>query len=249
MIYQDKEEECIQEAFGNYIIERIHKEDLSLDKNISLNDDVEENEAKMIFEEKINITSLILKNQELLVNFEIFYEEDCQFSLLIWGYKSIKKFNLVKNKSLYRKNLEVLLFNIINIFEIFPIKPNDLISLNFIEKLNKINYTVKNFNLELYSKIKNLIYYWKNLISYYNSYINSQVSNNINFLNKKRKGKKEREENEKEEELSFISTNETLDYNSDNNLLKIKKNVSWKENPLLVEFCNFNPNKSPSEHE
>jgi hypothetical protein len=145
--------------------------------------------------------------------------------------------------------LEVLLFNIINIFEIFPIKPNDLISLNFIEKLNKINYTVKNFNLELYSKIKNLIYYWKNLISYYNSYINSQVSNNINFLNKKRKGKKEREENEKEEELSFISTNETLDYNSDNNLLKIKKNVSWKENPLLVEFCNFNPNKSPSEHE
>ena len=245
MEYVEKEE-CAQEAFGNYIIGRIHKEDLSLNQNMSPN---EENEAKIIFEEKIYITSLILSNIELLVGFENFYEEDCQFSLLIWGYKSCKKYNSVKNKSLYRKNLEVLLFNIINIFEIFPIKPNDLISLNFIEKLNKINYTVKNFNLELYSKIKNLIYYWKNLISYYNSYINSQVSNNINFLNKKRKGEKEREENEKEEELSFISTNETLDYNSDNNLLKIKKNVSWKEKTLLVEICNFDPNKSPSEHE
>ena len=246
MIYQDKEEECIQEAFGNYIIERIHKEDLSLDKNISLNDDVEENEAKMIFEEKINITSLILKNQELLVNFEIFYEEDCQFSLLIWGYKSIKKYNLVKNKSLYRKNLEVLLFNIINIFEIFPIKPNDLISLNFIEKLNKIKYTVKNFNIGLYSKIKNLINYWEILISYYNSHFNKKVSNNLNLLNKKR------EREEYEENLSVISSNETLDFtprNSDMNILKIKKSVSWKENNLLIEYSQFDPNKSPLDHD
>ena len=161
MEYVEKEE-CAQEAFGNYIIGRIHKEDLSLNQNMSPN---EENEAKIIFEEKIYITSLILSNIELLVGFENFYEEDCQFSLLIWGYKSCKKYNSVKNKSLYRKNLEVLLYNIIKIFEIFPIKTNDLISLNFIEKLNKIKYTVKNFNLGLYSKIKNLIFYWKNLIS------------------------------------------------------------------------------------
>ena len=182
MEYVEKEE-CAQEAFGNYIIGRIHKEDLSLNQNMSPN---EENEAKIIFEEKIYITSLILSNIELLVGFENFYEEDCQFSLLIWGYKSCKKYNSVKNKSLYRKNLEVLLYNIIKIFEIFPIKTNDLISLNFIEKLNKIKYTVKNFNLGLYSKIKNLIFYWKNLICYYNSHINIEVSNNINLLNKKR---------------------------------------------------------------
>ena len=244
MEYVEKEE-CAQEAFGNYIIGRIHKEDLSLNQNMSPN---EENEAKIIFEEKIYITSLILSNIELLVGFENFYEEDCQFSLLIWGYKSCKKYNSVKNKSLYRKNLEVLLYNIINIFEIFPIKPNDLISLNFIEKLNKIKYTVKNFNLGLYSKIKNLIFYWKNLISYYNSHINIEVSNNINLLNKKRIKEKEKEE---DDELSFISTNETLDFTPRNLdiIPKIKKSVSWKEKTLLVENCNFDPNKSPSDHE
>ena len=245
MEYVEKEE-CAQEAFGNYIIGRIHKEDLSLNQNMSPNN--EENEAKIIFEEKIYITSLILSNIELLVGFENFYEEDCQFSLLIWGYKSCKKYNSVKNKSLYRKNLEVLLYNIIKIFEIFPIKTNDLISLNFIEKLNKIKYTVKNFNLGLYSKIKNLIFYWKNLISYYNSHINIEVSNNINLLNKKRIKEKEKEE---DDELSFISTNETLDFTPRNLdiIPKIKKSVSWKEKTLLVEICNFDPNKSPSEHE
>jgi hypothetical protein len=244
MEYVEKEE-CAQEAFGNYIIGRIHKEDLSLNQNMSPN---EENEAKIIFEEKIYITSLILSNIELLVGFENFYEEDCQFSLLIWGYKSCKKYNSVKNKSLYRKNLEVLLYNIIKIFEIFPIKTNDLISLNFIEKLNKIKYTVKNFNLGLYSKIKNLIFYWKNLICYYNSHINIEVSNNINLLNKKRIKEKEKEE---DDELSFISTNETLDFTPRNLdiIPKIKKSVSWKEKTLLVEICNFDPNKSPSEHE
>ena len=244
MEYVEKEE-CAQEAFGNYIIGRIHKEDLSLNQNMSPN---EENEAKIIFEEKIYITSLILSNIELLVGFENFYEEDCQFSLLIWGYKSCKKYNSVKNKSLYRKNLEVLLYNIIKIFEIFPIKTNDLISLNFIEKLNKIKYTVKNFNLGLYSKIKNLIFYWKNLICYYNSHINIEVSNNINLLNKKRIKEKEKEE---DDELSFISTNETLDFTPRNLDIfpKIKKSVSWKEKTLLVEICNFDPNKSPSEHE
>ena len=244
MEYVEKEE-CAQEAFGNYIIGRIHKEDLSLNQNMSPN---EENEAKIIFEEKIYITSLILSNIELLVGFENFYEEDCQFSLLIWGYKSCKKYNSVKNKSLYRKNLEVLLYNIIKSFEIFPIKTNDLISLNFIEKLNKIKYTVKNFNLGLYSKIKNLIFYWKNLISYYNSHINIEVSNNINLLNKKRIKEKEKEE---DDELSFISTNETLDFTPRNLdiIPKIKKSVSWKEKTLLVEICNFDPNKSPSEHE
>ena len=80
------------------------------------------------------------------------------------GYKYSKKINFVENNILYRKNLEVLLYNIINIFEIFQIKPNDLISLNFIEKLNKNKYTVKNFNIGLYSRIKNLINYWNILI-------------------------------------------------------------------------------------
>ena len=236
------EEECVQEIFGKYIIGKIHKEDLSLKVKMSPNED--DIEGKINLKEKINITSLILENKELLVQYEIFYEEDCQLSLLNWGYKCSKLCNLVENNILYRKNLEVLLYNIINIFEIFPIKPNDLISLNFIEKLNKIKYTVKNFNIGLYSKIKNLINYWEILISYYNSHFNKKVSNNLNLLNKKR------QREEYEENLSIISSNETLDTprNSDMNIIKIKKCVSWKENNLLIEYSQFDPNKSPLEH-
>ena len=238
------EEECVQEIFGKYIIGKIHKEDLSLKVKMSPNED--DIEGKINLKEKINITSLILENKELLVQYEIFYEEDCQLSLLNWGYKCSKLCNLVENNILYRKNLEVLLYNIINIFEIFPIKPNDLISLNFIEKLNKIKYTVKNFNKGLYSKIKNLINYWEILISYYNSHFNKKVSNNLNLLNKKR------ERDEYEDNLSVISSNETLDFtprNSDMNILKIKKSVSWKENNLLIEYSQFDPNKSPLDHD
>ena len=236
------EEECVQEIFGKYIIGKIHKEDLSLKVKMSPNED--DIEGKINLKEKINITSLILENKELLVQYEIFYEEDCQLSLLNWGYKCSKLCNLVENNILYRKNLEVLLYNIINIFEIFPIKPNDLISLNFIEKLNKIKYTVKNFNIGLYSKIKNLINYWEILITYYNSYLNKKVSNNLNLLNKKR------QREEYEENLSIISSNETLDTprNSEMNIIKIKKCVSWKENNLLIEYSQFDPNKSPLEH-
>ena len=231
------EEECVQEIFGKYIIGKIHKEDLSLKVKMSPNED--DIEGKINLKEKINITSLILENKELLVQYEIFYEEDCQLSLLNWGYKCSKLCNLVENNILYRKNLEVLLYNIINIFEIFPIKPND-----FIEKLNKIKYTVKNFNIGLYSKIKNLINYWEILITYYNSYLNKKVSNNLNLLNKKR------QREEYEENLSIISSNETLDTprNSDMNIIKIKKCVSWKENNLLIEYSQFDPNKSPLEH-
>jgi hypothetical protein len=196
----------------------------------------------MNFKEKIEITSLILNNNELIIGFEDFYEEDCQLSLLNWGYKCSKILNLVKTNILYRKNLEILLYNIINIFEIFPIKPNDLISLNFIEKLNKIKYIVKNFNKYLYSKIDNLLYYWKNLINIYYSNYNIKVSN-INLLNKKR----EREDEEKDEDSTFISSETYNSRSSDLNNSRIKKNVSWKEESDLIDYCEFDPKKSPLE--
>ena len=44
----------------------------------------------MIFKEKIKITYLILNNNELLTDFEEFYDEDCQLSLLILGYEYSK---------------------------------------------------------------------------------------------------------------------------------------------------------------
>ena len=126
--------------------------------------------------------------------------------------------------------------------QIFPIKPNDLISLNFIEKLNKIKYIVKNFNKYLYSKIDNLLYYWKNLINIYYSNYNIKVSN-INLLNKKR----EREDEEKDEDSTFISSETYNSRSSDLNNSRIKKNVSWKEESDLIDYCEFDPKKSPLE--
>ena len=245
-------ENYVQKTFGNYIIRRIHKEDLSFEDMICIKENennfehekLNENdiETKINFKEKIEITSLILNYSELILDFEDFYDEDCQLSLLIWAYKCSKNINLVENSILYRKNLEILLYNILNIFEIFPIKPNDLISLNFIEKLNKIKYIVKNFNIDLYSKIKNLLNYWKNLINIYNSNYNLKVSN-INLLNKKR----EREDEEKDEDSTLISSETYISRNSDLNNSRIKKNVSWKEEIFLIDYCEFDPNKSPIE--
>ena len=250
MIYEN--ENYVQKIFGKYIIGRIHNEDFAFEDKMSvkenetnIEDEIQnenENEINMIFKEKIEITYLILNNNELLTDFEEFYDEDCQLSLLIWGYEYSKKLNLVKNNILYRKNLEILLYNIINIFEIFPIKPNDLISLNFIEKLNKIKYIVKNFNKYLYSKIDNLLYYWKNLINIYYSNYNIKVSN-INLLNKKR----EREDEEKDEDSTFISSETYNSRSSDLNNSRIKKNVSWKEESDLIDYCEFDPKKSPLE--
>ena len=251
MIYEN--ENYVQKIFGNYIIERIHNEDLAFENQMSIKENENESESenqneneietKMNFKEKIEITSLILNNNELIIDFEDFYEEDCQLSLLIWGYKCSKILNLVKTNILYRKNLEILLYNIINIFEIFPIKPNDLISLNFIEKLNKIKYIVKKFNIDLYSKVKNLLYYWKNLINIYYSNYNIKVSN-INLLNKKR----EREDEEKDEDSTLISSETYNSRSPDLNNSRIKKNVSWKEESILIDYCEFDPNKSPLEN-
>ena len=107
MIYEN--ENYVQKIFGNYIIERIHNEDLAFENQMSIKENENESESenqneneietKMNFKEKIEITSLILNNNELIIGFEDFYEEDCQLSLLIWGYKCSKILNLVKTNT------------------------------------------------------------------------------------------------------------------------------------------------------
>ena len=86
-------ENYVQKTFGNYIIGRIHKEDLSFEDMICIkenennfeHENLNENdiETKINFKEKIEITSLILNYSELILDFEDFYDEDCQLSHLI----------------------------------------------------------------------------------------------------------------------------------------------------------------------
>ena len=211
----------------NYIIESIRKEDIEL--IIQREEDNKENSNRI--EEKIGITSTILNNVSMVTSMEDFYEEECQLSLLTWAYE-FYYINPVSEREIDKKSLEILLFNILNIFEIFPIKPTDLISLNFIEKLNKIKRSIKKWNYELSLKISNIVKYWKSMIAYYRQYendISSQVS--INLLSQKR----EREENS--------STSTTLSSEGDSERFTSVKKVAFKEN--FIDVSLFDPSQPP----
>ena len=246
---------------GLYIIQKIREEDLREDNMINI-DEADENQ-KLLEEEiksKINITEMILSNKDILIDLEDFYEEDCQLSLLNWAcdiqkklrqkrnkynldldyYENLNKDSL--NKNSLNNNQEILLFNILNIFEIFPIKPDDLKSLNFIDKLKKIKKDMKNQNIIIYKKIKNLIKFWKSMIKLFDNHKKKlDEKKNLN-LNKKR----QREESDIKEDNEIYSSNLSI-YETDSceqNEIK-KKNVTWKNDEILIEKIEFDPNEAP----
>ena len=277
---------------GLYIIQKLREEDLkeslpSLDLE-ELNIEAENLEKEI--KSKLSIVDLILNNRDILINLEDFYEEDCQLSLLNWACNINRKFFANKNfeplseanthsdiqfplnkdlffkKNYLNNKAEILLFNILNIFEIFPIKPDDLKSLNFIEKLTEIKQDMKSRNLILYKKVKKLVKFWKKMIKFFDSQKNlNQISEILpesqslkHFdltLNKKRllensstlkKEKTQKPENKDDNEnISSSVTSTSLDeIESGENKTK-KKNVKWKD--FLVEKIEFNPMNAPLE--
>ena len=281
---------------GLYIIQKLREEDLkemlpslSLDEsNLNLENVAEE------LNSKYGIVELILNNRDILVNLDEFYEEECQLSLLNWAWNIHRKFfgrknetnstgnnletdtnaNIFLNKEFLFKNkclnnkAEILLFNILNIFEIFPIKPDDLKSLNFIEKLRDIKKDMKSRNLLLYKKIKKLINFWKKMIKFFeaknkpNSPSPEEKSDNVFrifdvSLNQKRSLENcDTDKKEKKKKITFIIKKEDCEIMSSNISLddtesgehKIKKkNVSWKSQDSLVEKIEFDPMNAPFE--
>jgi len=281
---------------GLYIIQKLREEDLkemlpslSLDEsNLNLENVAEE------LNSKYGIVELILNNRDILVNLDEFYEEECQLSLLNWAWNIHRKFfgrknetnstgnnletdtnaNIFLNKEFLFKNkclnnkAEILLFNILNIFEIFPIKPDDLKSLNFIEKLRDIKKDMKSRNLLLYKKIKKLINFWKKMIKFFeaqnkpNSPSPEEKSDNVFrifdvSLNQKRPLENcDTDKKEKKKKITFITKKEDCEIMSSNISLddtesgehKIKKkNVSWKSQDSLVEKIEFDPMNAPFE--
>ena len=140
----DAIENCLNNI-GFYIIQKIREEDFRKDKYLLEEEEKTGGNQNFMDEEiktKIGITEQILNNRDILVNLEDFYEEECQLSLLTWAfdihrrykqyrsstldyYENINKDFFNKNNSL-NNNVEILLFNILNIFEKFTIKPDDL---------------------------------------------------------------------------------------------------------------------------
>ena len=277
---------------GLYIIQKLREEDLkeslpSLDLE-ELNIRAENLDKEI--RSKLSIVDLILNNRDILINLEDFYEEDCQLSLLNWACNINRKFFANKNfeplseanthsdiqfplnkdlffkKNYLNNKAEILLFNILNIFEIFPIKPDDLKSLNFIEKLTEIKQDMKSRNLILYKKVKKLVKFWKKMIKFFDS---QKALNQISeilpesqslkhfdlTLNKKRllensstekKEKGQKPENKDDNEnISSSVTNTSLDEIESGEIKIKKKNVKWKD--FLVEKIEFNPMNAPLE--
>ena len=279
-------------SVGLYIIQKLREEDLkeslpSFDlEELNIGAENLEKEIKS----KLSIVDLILNNRDILINLEDFYEEDCQLSLLNWACNINRKFFANKNfeplseanthsdiqfplnkdlffkKNYLNNKAEILLFNILNIFEIFPIKPDDLKSLNFIEKLTEIKQDMKSRNLILYKKVKKLVKFWKKMIKFFDSQKNlNQISEILpesqslkHFdltLNKKRllensstdkKEKTQKPENKDDNEnISSSVTNTSLDEIESGEIKIKKKNVKWKD--FLVEKIEFNPMNAPLE--
>lgn len=267
--------ECCLNNIGFYIIQKIREEDFREDKNI-MNLEESDETKKLIEEEiksKINIAEMILNNRDILMNLEDFYEEDCQFSLLNWAcdiHKRIKRqrssmtcltldYNEKINKDFFKyknsliNNMEILLYNILNIFEIFPIKPDDLKSLNFIEKLKDIKKEMKIHNRIIYKKIKNLIKFWKSMIKIFDKQ-KAKLLSEKNIINKKRQ-REDDETAKKEKNEKDCGFNEDNDISSSNlslyetetcehNEIK-KKKVSWKNDDILVDKMEYDPNNPP----
>ena len=276
---QIKEDPSNLTEVGLYIIQKLREEDLK-EMLPSLSLEESNSNSENIAEElnsKNSIAELILNNRDILVNLDEFYEEDCQLSLLNWAWNIHRKFFAEKkiekesergiNPQMTNK-AEILLFNILNIFEIFPIKPDDLKSLNFIEKLRDIKKDMKSRNLLLYKKIKKLIKFWKKMINFFDTQrkqkflieekreVQPHKFFNIS-LNKKRLLENcDTDKKDKNKRPNFISTKEDCENISSNISLddtesgehKLrKKNVSWKTEEFLVEKIEYDPMNAPFE--
>ena len=290
------EEVTNQNIIGIYIIQKLREEDLR-ENQFSLDIEESNSNSENIAEElqsKLEIVEMIKNNRDILMNLEDFYEEDCQLSLLNWAWNIYRRFyenknieprsdinmntiteaNCALNKDLLLKNnclnykAEILLLNILNIFEIFPIKPDDLKSLNFIEKLREIKKDMKSRNIFIYKKIKKLIHFWKKMIKFFDSQCNPKpiietITNNQILkpfdltLNQKRQLEDcPTEKKEKNKKPNFFSSKEDGDNMSANISLDEtesgehrikKKNVTWKNEESLVEKIEYNPMNAPFE--
>ena len=290
-----KEDSFNLNSVGLYIIQKLREEDLKESHSYLSVEEANLNSNKIAEEldSKFGIVELILNNRDILMNLEEFYDEDCQLSLLNWAWNIHRRFFseknselnsynysncnlrydtrfylnkdlLFKNNCLYNK-AEILLFNILNIFEIFPIKPDDLKSLNFIGKLRDIKQEMKSRNLILYKKIKKLIKFWKKMIKFFDIQnqpkLNSDINIDLEDINHKNlyaitlKQKRQlencdtdkKDNNKRIKDCENISTNLSLDETESGEHKIKKKNVTWKDQDCLVEKIEYDPMNAPFE--
>ena len=165
--------------------------------------------------QKYNFTYSILLNSDKFNDLKEFYEEECHLSLLNWVWKerkTLKYPNIYFNKLL---GILYLLNNILNIFQILHINPNDIIELKLFDKLNNIKCYIKNWKIEnpILNLISNILNKWKSEIE------------ELKEIKLNQKRNRSDDETEFESDINLLNNNIKVN-NSKNFNKKVKKNIS-----------------------
>ena len=139
---------------------------------------------------KVLISNLILMNNNLFINFNDFFEEECHLSLLNWVFNEkifLKNNNLNNNNINNKFNLFLqLLNNVLYIFLSLPINSNDILNLKMFQRLKNIKYyislwnniNIKNYYINLINQILNI---WKEKVEInFNSFLNIKRNRDFN---------------------------------------------------------------------
>ena len=169
--------------------------------------------------EKIDLSAEIIQNRPYVISQDAFLQEECHVTLLNWIWKIRNKINSENFEFLH---LNDLLFNIILIFETFPIQTDTLVSCHFLTKLNLITNQVNEINSALACRIRTLVHYWDEQIK----------KIKLNKLLQKKRSRSKEESNAESENDS-----------EDTQCSKPSKKVHWKD--TLVEIVCINTNDKP----
>ena len=210
-----------KEEIYKYILEIIKIED-----SLSLN-------------EKYICSIMIAMNKYLLTKeiIENILEEEFHLTLLRWLIKEKTAIEESNSENPYKSNIYIgLLINIINLYDIFPIKAKDLCEYHFYNELFKLNKLIKlkvNNSFPFLQTLKILLKKWKKQIDCFNL---SKTIQNICLLGKKTKLTKKDKKNKKDE-------NDKKDTDADSEENRREKKVYFEESNKIFFY---QKDKSPS---
>ena len=176
---------------------------------------IKQEENLHIFQ-KITFTNSILLNKDKFSELKEFYEEECHLSLINWIWKERKT---LKYPNIYFNRLLGILYllnNILNIFQILHINPNDIIELKLFDKLNNIKGLIKNWKIEhpILNLISNILNKWKSEIE------------ELKEIKLNQKRNRSDDDTEFESDINILNSNIKVNNNSKNFNKKVKKNIS-----------------------